>query len=215
MASNNYIYKMSNAGGVKSLTRYPDMLAGNTTWQPWEPAGAYESIATTTVGATAVSSVTFSSIVGTYTHLQLRLMARTNGSGIDRSSIALKINADTTAANYSYHYLVGDGSSAFAGAAASTFTNNLIGGISAYTATNATASIFGVGIIDILDYADTNKHKTIRTLAGQDQNGTTGRISLSSGRYGSSSAITSIELIPEYGSFVQYSSFALYGIRGN
>jgi hypothetical protein len=175
---------------------------------------SYESIATTTVGSTPVTSVTFSSIVGTYTHLQLRIMARTNGSGQDRGSIALKINADTTAANYSYHYLGGDGSSAFAGGAASSGTNNLIGGISAYPAANATASIFGVGIIDILDYADTNKHKTIRTLAGQDQNSTSGRISLNSGRFGSSSAITSIELIPEYGSFVQYSSFALYGIKG-
>jgi hypothetical protein len=174
--------------------------------------GDYESISTTLLTGTQ-ATVTISSIPTTYKHLQIRIMARTNGAGQDRGSIALKINADTTSANYSYHYLGGDGSSAFAGGAASSGTNNLIGGISAYPAANATASIFGVGIIDILDYADTNKHKTIRTLAGQDQNGTSGRISLNSGRYGSTSAITSIELIPEYGSFVQYSSFALYGIK--
>lgn len=174
---------------------------------------SYESISTYSL-ATTTSTITFSSIPTTYKHLQIRLMARTNGSGVDRGSMALKFNADTTAANYSYHYLGGDGSSAFAGAGASSGTNNYIGGISAYTGASSSASIFGVGIIDILDYADTNKHKTIRTLAGQDQNNTSGRISLNSGRYGSSSAITTIELIPEYGSFVQYSSFALYGIKG-
>ena len=179
----------------------------------WQPAGAYDSLATFTVGSTAVATITFAGIPSTYKHLQIRVLGRTNGAGQDRSSIALKINADTTAANYSYHYLGGDGGSAFAGAGASSGTANYIGGISNITAANATASIFGVSIIDILDYADTNKHKTIRTLAGQDQNGTSGRISLNSGRYGSSSAITSIELIPEYGSFVQYSSFALYGIN--
>jgi hypothetical protein len=174
--------------------------------------GDYESIFTTLLTGTQ-ATVTISSIPTTYKHLQLRILARTNGAGQDRGSIQLKINADTTSANYSYHYLGGDGSNPFANGAASSGTNNLIGGISAYPAANATANIFGVGIMDILDYADSNKHKTIRTLAGQDQNGTSGRISLNSGRYGSTSAITSIELIPEYGSFVQYSSFALYGIK--
>jgi hypothetical protein len=175
---------------------------------------SYESISTVSL-ATTQASVTFDlTSVSGYKHLQIRLMARTNGSGVDRGSIALKFNADSTAANYSWHYLAGDGSSAFASGAASSGTNNYIGGISAYTGASSSASIFGVGIIDILDYADTNKHKTIRTLAGQDQNGTSGRLSLNSGRYGSNSAITSIELIPEYGSFVQYSSFALYGIKG-
>jgi len=181
---------------------------------PAPSLNSYESITTTTVGASPQATITFGSIVGTYKHLQIRIMARTNGAGQDRGSIALKFNADTTAANYSWHYLAGDGSSAFASAGASSGTNNYIGGISAYTAASASANIFGVGIIDLLDYADTNKHKTIRTLAGQDQNGTSGRLSLNSGRYGSTSAITSIELIPEYGSFVQYSSFALYGIKG-
>jgi hypothetical protein len=35
----------------------------------------------------------------------------------------------------------------------------------------ATANAFGVGIIDILDYANTNKYKTIKSLDGCDLNG--------------------------------------------
>jgi hypothetical protein len=194
---------------LKTGTISRSALAGNALSYP----GSYEAIGVVDVGGTAQSSITFSSIPGTYKHLQLRVFARTNGSGQDRSSIALKINVDTTAANYSYHYLGGDGANPFAGSTASSGTNNYIGGISNITAANAATSIFGVAIIDILDYANTNKHKTIRTLTGQDQNGTSGRLSLASGRWGSSNAITSVELIPEYGSFIQYSSFALYGIN--
>jgi hypothetical protein len=174
---------------------------------------AYESIATQTIGVTPQSSITFSSIPSTYKHLQIRLIARSSGAA-DRSSIALKFNADTTAGNYSYHCLIGDGSAASATGAASSGTNNYIGGISSTTAATAAANIFGVSVIDLLDYADTNKAKTIRTLAGQDQNSSSGRVNLDSGRWGSTSAINSIELIPETGLWAQYSSFALYGIKG-
>ena len=192
---------------LKNKTKSRSVLAGNT-----PDLGMFESIETYTLSSTS-ATITFSSIPANYSHIQIRVLARTNGSGQDRGSIALKINGDTTSANYSYHCLGGDGASAFATGAASSGTNNLMGGISNIPAANASANIFGIAIIDVLDYANTNKHKTIRTLAGQDQNGTSGRVSLNSGRFGSSSAITSIELIPEYGSFFQYSSFALYGIK--
>jgi hypothetical protein len=31
--------------------------------------------------------------------------------------------------------------------------------------------VFGVAIIDILDYANTSKNKTVRALSGEDENG--------------------------------------------
>jgi hypothetical protein len=36
------------------------------------------------------------------------------------------------------------------------------------------SGMFGAGIIDILDYANTNKYKTIRNYAGNIKNGTAG-----------------------------------------
>ena len=69
-------------------------------------------------------------------------------------------------------------------------------------------------IVDVLDYANTNKFKTIRNLEGFDVNGSGGLVALTSGLYRSTSAITSIKLTPNAGNYAQYSHFALYGIKG-
>ena len=79
---------------------------------------------------------------------------------------------------------------------------------------SATANAFGVTIIDILDYANTNKYKTFRSLVGSDTNDTNGAVGLASGSWRSTSAITSITLSNNVsGNLAQYSSFALYGIK--
>ena len=171
---------------------------------------SYESIATVTVGATAVASIEFTSIAATYSHLQIRLMARSNRAAVVNDSLHLQFNSDT-GTNYDDHYLIGDGSSATAAAETS------VANISLYriTGAGAGANTFGVSVIDILDYKNTDKYKTVRALTGDDNNGD-GRISLGSGLWRNTAAITSIKLFPNGGSssFVQYSHFALYGIKG-
>jgi hypothetical protein len=65
-----------------------------------------------------------------------------------------------------------------------------------------------------LDYANTNKYKTTRSIGGNDNNGS-GFVSLISGLWLSTSAISNIEIIPLNGTlWTQYSHFALYGIKG-
>jgi len=54
--------------------------------------GAYESIATTTV-STSVSSITFSSIPATYTHLQLRWIARSDRAAA-QDFVDIRLNSD-------------------------------------------------------------------------------------------------------------------------
>jgi hypothetical protein len=79
-----------------------------------------------------------------------------------------------------------------------------------------TADIFGAGIVDILDYQDTNKNKVIRAFAGLEANSgdTTSNVRLASGMLLSAPAITSISFIPGVGSaFLEHSSLALYGIK--
>ncbi len=198
---------MSNAGGFKSLTRYHDMLAGNTTWNPWEPAGAYESIAVATVPSGGAASITFSSIPQNYAHLQIRVMAR--GTQADVSDqIGIQFNSDT-GSNYAIHQLGGSGSSTFATGGGSQTKI-----VPAYiTGGSTSANIFGVGVIDILDYTNTNKYTTVRGLSGYDSNGA-GYIILRSGLWLNTNSITSVVCIPDSGSFVQYSQFALYGIKG-
>ena len=170
---------------------------------------SYESIATTTLSSTT-ASITFSSIPATYTHLQIRYFARGTSTAQDRDTNNVIFNSDS-GSNYARHFLFGTGSSATADAAAS--TTGFYTGLSDTTTAISGSNIFGTGVLDILDYANTNKYKTVRILSGQDQNNTSGRIFLVSGLWQSTSAITTITIAPLVGSFVQYSSFALYGIK--
>jgi hypothetical protein len=172
-------------------------------------AGDYESIATVTVGSGGASTVTFSSIPSTYTHLQVRYLTRTNRGDV-QDLIRFRFNSDS-GTNYAYHWLRGDGSTADAGNGTST--------ASPWTAIvagdNAGANQFGAGVSDILDYANTNKYKTTRTLSGIDTNSADGRIMFFSNLWMNTAAINSIEIAPNFGSSInQYSSFALYGIKG-
>jgi len=171
---------------------------------------AYESIATVTVGGGGSSTITFSSIPSDYTHLQIRGIWKNNTSATDIAFVELKVNGSST--GYSYHILRGDGSSASAAGSASLDRTYPAQSLPSNNASYA--NMFGTGIIDILDYVNTNKYKTIKTLFGFDGNGS-GRVGLTSGSWQNTNAITSIELKDQNaGNFVQYSSFALYGIKG-
>jgi hypothetical protein len=171
---------------------------------------SYESIATTTVGAGGVSSVTFSSIPSTYQHLQLRYAA-SSAAGTATDQIILRFNSDSSNANYTTHYLQGNGSSASAygfgtGGFAGAYLDKGVNGTG--------ADIRGVGIVDLIDYANTNKYKTMRALDGFDANGS-GNITLQSALWLNTTAISSITAVLNSAStFTQYSSFALYGIKG-
>ncbi len=172
--------------------------------------GSFESIATATVGSGGTSNVTFSSIPSTYTHLQIRGSSKsTRITGAGQENIYFSLNSDTGGSNYSNHGLQSDGSSAVAYAAANSAGDNTI---FAYTA-NSETNVLGAQVIDILDYANTNKYKTIRGLSGFDANGV-GYVLLSSALWRNTNAITSIKLIASSGTLKEYTTFALYGIKG-
>lgn len=167
----------------------------------------YESIATSTVGAGGAASISFTSIPSTYTHLQIRTISRNVSALGGFSTLRGNFNSDT-ASNYSRHNLEGDGSSVSAsGSASSTYFAN-----SRSANGSVTSNVFGVGIIDILDYANTNKYKTVRILTGVDDN-SAGRVNFHSGLWMSTSAINTISLYDPNANIAEYSSFALYGIK--
>lgn len=188
---------MSPILGILASANYPRVTS------------SYESIATTTVGSGGASTITFSSIPSTYTHLQIRGLVRTNRA-TNPDGLFIKFNSDS-GTNYAWHDLNGDGASA----AASAGSSDTAGQIQRFTGANQTASSFGVFITDILDYKSTNKYKTVRSLGGYDANGS-GRIDLISSLWmNSASAITQIDISSTSSSTIQqYSSFALYGIKG-
>jgi hypothetical protein len=163
---------------------------------------SYESIQTVNVGS-ATAYADFTSIPSTYKHLQLRMM------GFTTNNFGMQLNSDTSAA-YSYHRIVGDGSTASASGASSTGRT-----LATFGAGNTTLSYPTVAIVDILDYTSTNKTKTLRTLAGHDNNGS-GEVMLYSNLWTATpAAITTIRILIENASNIGAgSTFALYGIKG-
>jgi hypothetical protein len=181
------------------------IVASQISGHLFAPSGAYDSIATSTpVGAGGTLSIEFTSIPSTYTHLQIRgLFRQANGE-----AILMQFNSDT-ASNYACHALYGDGATVSANGAAS--RANIP--IERNSGMPTGANIFGAGVIDILDYANTNKYKTVRALSGHDNNGS-GYVNFESGLWMSTSAITSIKLFTAGNVYAQYTQFALYGIKG-
>jgi hypothetical protein len=158
---------------------------------------SYESIATVTVGSGGTSAITFSSIPSTYKHLQIR--------GIVKGYINMYLQFNNDAANTPSHFLYGTGGSTGAGKAGEDKGAFLI---------RTNSSNFGAAVIDILDYASTTKNKTARSLAGWDGNGS-GEVWFASGVWlNNTNAINKIDIKPDGAQIDQYSTFALYGIRG-
>jgi hypothetical protein len=179
---------------------YASQISGHL----FAPSGAYDSIATTTVGAGGSATITFSSIPQTYTHLQVRFTSLTTVNG---GSPLVRFNSDSSA-SYSNHTLFGNGSTAGAGSNVSN-SGMYVGGSDTGT---FTTSPF-VAVIDVLDYTSVNKNKTIRTLSGVDANGS-GEINLFSGAWYNTSAISTLTITAPGRTFAEYSQFALYGVKG-
>ena len=184
-----------------------NILAGNPVILP----GSYESIQTVTVGTNSPTSVTFTSIPSTYKHLQIRGIVRDSRASTWIDTLWMYCNSDTTGSNYYSHLLFGNGSAA--GAAADAGVNSYGMPIGVTGATNVTTS-FAPFVIDILDYANTNKNKTVRSLHGIDDN-TNGQMRIRSGLWASTAAVSSLTFQGGDAGvfFQQYSSFALYGIK--
>jgi hypothetical protein len=170
-------------------------------------AGYYESIATVTVGSGGASSITFSSIPSTYTHLQIRGISRTTNAANQARNARIYLNGDT-ASNYAWHTIRGDGSSAVADGGGSS-----VGVIMTSVDDSTTASTYAAAVIDILDYTNTNKYTTLRSLSGVDYNGG-GWSTMHSTLWTNTNAVTSIELYNSGSvNWKQYTTFALYGIK--
>lgn len=169
--------------------------------------GAFQSIETVTVGVGGVSSVDFTSIVSTYTHLQIRaIFKETFNTGTSVDNLNVRFNSDSTA-SYIRHALIGNGTTAYAEG----YTGQTSGAI-AITPRNPSGSYYGAMVLDILDYRNTNKTKTLRCLNGVDLSGS-GDIRFSSVLWNKTEAITSMSFTGDSSGFQQYSSFALYGIK--
>ena len=157
----------------------------------------YEPIATNTLG-TAVSTVTFSSITGTYTDLVLVFQG---GSSTD-ANIRMQVNGDT-ASNYSWTQLGGNGTSvaSFRNSSDTSWLMNRY----AYLSNNLNANF----IFNFNNYSNTTTNKTVINRSNSAANGTDTTVGL----WRSTTAITSITFSLSGGNYIVGSTFTLYGIK--
>jgi hypothetical protein len=174
--------------------------------EPFEPSGSFDFLATVTAPSAGLASVEFASIPTGYKHLQIRCFAKNTLSNTSTANFYIRFNGDS-ATNYNAHALYGNGTAA---------TTNIPSGVNPVFAIWGLggSSNFGIGIFDILDYANVNKFKTVKGLIGIENNGS-GTVGIESGAWRNTNAITSISISMAAGeqTIAQHSQFALYGVK--
>jgi ABC-type transporter Mla MlaB component len=162
-------------------------------------AGAtYTPIATTTASG-SVTSITFSSISGSYTDLVVVFNGNSTTAGSSANSIRVSVNGDT-GTNFSYTFLAGDGSSASSGRG----SNQTYWDVQDI----AQASSTGMAILYFMNYANTTTFKTMISRSSVTSVQTLTAVNL----WRSTSAITSIKLDANR-TITSGSTFTLYGIE--
>lgn len=162
-------------------------------------AGAtYFPIATQTLSS-AATTVTFSSISGSYT--DLIIVSDNIQSGGTQGNLFIQFNGDTSS-NYSRTWLSGDGSTAYSGLESSQTKM----GLTAYAYPQTTTR--WAGVIHIENYSDSTKYKTVLIRGNNSSVGVDAIV----GVWRSTSAITSLVLSRSNDQFATGSTFTLYGI---
>ena len=164
----------------------------------------YESIASTTLGASA-ASVTFSSISGSYTDLVIVGQYSFISNGIRYANFRVGNGSVDTGSNYSNTYF-----DSYTGSAGSGRNSNLTLGLFSYSSNaGLTTSQYQVGIMHFMNYSNTTTNKTTlsRNMSAGDMT------SLYVNLWRSTAAINTIQVISGNADFASGSTFTLYGIK--
>ena len=161
-------------------------------------------IASQTVSGTGTSTITFSNIPQDFQSIRFHIWGRgtynNSGNGL---SIVVGYNGYSGTANFR-HTLLGDGS----GVSNSSYASSN-GTVGSQPDVNASSTIYGANIIEIVDYANPNKNKTLNYTGGFDRNGS-GSIVVGSSFITLSTAINSVILTTD-GNWGDASRIDLYG----
>ncbi len=166
----------------------------------------YQLIASVTVGAGGAATMDFTSIPATYTDLVIKLSGRSARAGQQADNLFITFNATTT--GYTTRNIMGNGSSASSASYSIRYASNAV------DAAGSTASTFSSHEIYIPNYTSAN-YKSFSADSVSENNATAAQSDLYTGLWSNTAAITSISLLPEVSTWVQYSTATLYGIKNS
>lgn len=184
------------------------VLLGILNSQVTAAGGGTFELLETTVLTSNTASVTFSNLntYSDYKHLQIRYTARASaGTWVE---LWARLNGSSSA-EYARHNLRGTGDQVNSESSGANDTKMNVG----QAAQTATTDAFYAGVIDVLDFSNSSKKTTLRTLSGYTANGYDD-VRLISGLWNNTAAVTSIQLLPASQNLASGSRFSLYGIRG-
>jgi hypothetical protein len=170
----------------------------------------YHLIASNTVGAGGVASVTFSSIPQTgYTDLVVKMSAReaTTNSGIS----LCRINSATT--NYSGKQLTGNGGGTTVYSDAN-YAGSAGFGQEGTSAISAADNFFSNSEWYFPNYLSSN-YKSISIDGVNERDASVQYMALGAYLWSDTSAISTLRFAPYSGTYAQYSTFYLYGINNS
>jgi hypothetical protein len=165
-------------------------------------ATTYKLISSVTVGSGGAANIDLTSIPATYTDILIVGSLRNSG---DSAGATVTVNNSTS--GYTSRRLYGDGSSA----ASDSYVLNGLALAGGANASSYTANTFSNFVLYIPNYAGSN-YKSISSDSVTENNSTGAYMSLIATLWSNTAAITSVQLIPGAGNFVQYSTAYLYGI---
>jgi hypothetical protein len=170
-------------------------------------ANTYVKIASASVGSSGATNFSFTSIPSTYTDLVLKVSLRDTASATFWGYNVYFNNS--TASNYSFRRLYGTGS----GTASDNFSSQSTLAPYAATGGTATASTFGSNDIYIPNYTSSTA-KSVSFDGVSENNATSAVAGLTAGLWSLTNAITQIDITAS-GTFAQYSTATLYGIKNS
>jgi hypothetical protein len=171
-------------------------------------ANTYTLISSVTVGSSGAATIDFTSIPSTYTDLLVKVSLRSNNAA-NTDTLFCNFNGNTST-NFTSRRLSGQGTTA----SGATFTGNTeMHLFSTVVGANATASTFSNSDIYIPNYAG-SANKSASYDGVTENNATNALAALLAGLWSNTAAINRVTLSCT-GSFVQYSTAYLYGIKNS
>jgi hypothetical protein len=165
-------------------------------------ANTFELIASSTVGSGGAASINFTSIPSTYTDIVFKLSLRDTYSGVASADL-ISFNGST--ASITSRMIQGSGSAVSSTSSPARFAGNNV-------SATATASTFSSVEVYIPNYAG-SANKSFSVDSVTENNATEAYANFIAGLWSNSAAINQVTFTPTSGSFVQYSTAYLYGVK--